>query len=530
MKKKLCVLFAALLLCGCNKEPVEITETFTMGDTYTIGTTGRNFHESAEEFTSETAAETEPPESVTVFLGETETDSFIYRLNADGYFISEDKMHGSLKMSLYSKEDGSFLSECEIYADNDFYAVPLDENTFSLEATDDYALLTEFSSEGAERSRLFMTENGTLRHLRILAENKGGEVIFGATEGLNMYSGSSMAIVNTDTSKIVSFTDNAYTEFKIDYENLRIFKLGSMELEPADEEIKAAVLKEKLMSDLSGCDIYGYYTEDGCFIDGHKLECIGEDSEREETYYRIPAEIAVTPREFYDYISSAYTENAMMSYEDFYKSRFGGEYPLFKEDGEGVVLVDAYRGVPAEYSYDKIRMRTSGDNTVSAYVYGTGIGGDEYIKEIRLVNQNGVWLADGMDSCDLGCMFDLYEMFYFDSWQRAYFYFPNEVKAGEEISAKVEICSNVEDVMICTDESGCEYVYTIIKEGEEFGGFDFSAQNVTGRVLGYPDPCRSAVFTLEDEGVYYAYAGVKVCRQDGSFKECTVGPMRIICR
>ena len=130
----------------------------------------------------------------------------------------------------------------------------------------------------------------------------------------------------------------------------------------------------------------------------------------------------------------------------------------------------------------------------------------------------------------MGCMFDLYEMFYFDSWQRVYFYFPDEVKAGEKVTAQTKICSNVDDVMICTNENGCEYVYTILKEGEKFEGFDMSSQNVKGRILDFPDPCMPAEFTLEEEGVYYAYAGVRVCREDGSFKDCTVGPMRIICR
>lgn len=167
MKKNFVLMcLCTLMLCGCeNKSQAVEMETVIMEDTYTIGTTGREFVEIEETFTEETTAE-----SVTETTAASTTNPYI-RL-VEGFYINI--AHPYEQWHFYS--DGRFHFAGQ-------------ELTYDVREKDDWLYITisdgrEYTAlNGADDLLLIDNESGE----RIELYEEGSDEVLAAREKLRLY-------------------------------------------------------------------------------------------------------------------------------------------------------------------------------------------------------------------------------------------------------------------------------------------------------------------------------------------------------
>lgn len=514
------VLLAAVLSgCGTFKDPEEtdVIETSPV-ETETVLT------ETISQLSVEEAKTAEP-----VSLGQLNTFFFLYRLNFYGEKISENSYFGTLMLDKYSKDENGarkeLVSSCKVYDNEEFVFLPPESGALS-EHSSYIVLENDILSDNGETERqfrIFLSEEDDFfefshenyEKLPDLLGDKGRALILEAP-------------VYNSYGEMSDFGSDRYIEFDYNFRRRSIAVSGFIDFIPMDK----ALLADAREADYRNGLVYArasYYD----FAD--RFELLGSDDYREETYYRIPADIAVNADELYDYYSEYSTDNYLgMDRDEFIENFFGGEYPYFTEDKNGLVMAVSYRGVPSTFDFNTARLAEITDNTAKLFVRGWSLDG-ELIAEQNFIRSDGNWKVNSGNSCETDRYFELNKMVYADGWSWLRCDFDSfDIKVGETRNAEISIASNAE--MMC-DENGLPYV-VCIEKSEEFDGFDLSSLNInsgkvyqsefsseSGEYLNNPD-IPSYGFTFQDTGEYVIWSGWRYVTENGDIIDVTAGPKR----
>ncbi|MBQ5331928.1 MAG: hypothetical protein J6K92_01510 [Oscillospiraceae bacterium] len=528
MNKKGSLITAVLLaavLTGCgefqnNKEETDVIETAPQETVIAVSETVSQI--SAEEIKAD-----EP-----VSLGQIRTTNYVYRLNFYGEKTADHLYSGTLILDYYTADENrnitGHISSCTVYENEEFLFYPPEEGALSQQGS--YIVLENDiptdNGDTERQFRFFTAENDRISELCFESCEKFPE--------LSGDNGRAMILegpVFNSYCEAADFGSDRYIEFDYSTEHQKITVSGSIDFLPMDEELFECAAEADYRDDL----VYSNYGFADIF------EMIGSDDEREEKYYRIPADIASTADELYDYYAEYCTENFMgMNREEFYNEIFGREHPYFMEDENGLIMVVAYRGVPISVDTGSARLAEITDNSAKLYFQGHSLDGMLLIEE-DFVREDGRWKLDSMKYCEMNNYFELRKQVYTGGWSWFECTFDHfDIKVGETRPVNVYISS--ENTEMFCDESGRPYV-VCIEKAEDFDGFDLSPLTVRSSVKYFGSKTIDFKETIEIEydqipeippygftpaepGEYVIWAGWKCVNEDGEYFEITSGPKR----
>lgn len=503
------VLLAALTGCkgtDRNSEETDVIETASVSVVY------------SEEQTK-AVSEIKP-----VSLGQYSNLFTVYRLNFYGEQLGADEYEGTLCLDMYNTDEEGRVNEltasCTVYDNERFVFCPPENGGVYSSGT--YIVIENNIPEGdgvRRQFRFFSEDGGELfefthqpcERLPMLLADKGRAIVM-ENPVYNSYGVAS------------DYGSERFVEFEFSHSRRRTAVTGAVDFIPMDEELLADAREADLREELIYVSMYSDFSQ--------SFELIGSDELREETYYRVPEDIARNADGLYAYYLEYCTERYVdMDREEFYEKFFGGEHPLFREDGQGLVLIDFYKGVPIDSDYDTARLISIDDSTAELVVRGNSLDG-ELICRQNYIREDGKWKLDSSESCDAGLYFALNEMVYTKGWSWFECDFDTiDFKVGETREAIVSIRSQAE--MFC-DENGCPYVISVCKADDE-AELDLSALNVSGGVFEslhdeetgerVPNPHIPAFgFTPDETGEYVVRIGWKCIGEDGGIIEIVSGP------
>lgn len=322
-----------------------------------------------------------------------------------------------------------------------------------------------------------------------------------------------------------SYTEDKYIEYAV---NPHIYKMaitGSIPLTSNNDVTAAAAEAEK-----AACFGEGYELSFDYSYQDH-LTLIGEDAEREETYYRLSPEIASDRESLTALIRSPFTDRCADAYGFTEEQLFDVDYPCFMADDEGIIYVAAYRGVPVRTELDSIRMTEADDSTAHAISYGHSLDGT-MLSQYDLVKENGHWKTDRFEKpIEIGDYFGYAEVMRqnFDAYLR-YVVRPDVfgITAGKEFISEVAAPKPPTGASMAADTDGNVIIGGFVK-AEDFTGIDLSplsdsapnASDISREVS------RTFTYTPEESGKYILWAACRYYTADGESYDLILGPQTV---
>ena len=322
-----------------------------------------------------------------------------------------------------------------------------------------------------------------------------------------------------------TYSDDIYIEYAVDPRSCQMAITGSFPLY-ADNDVTAAVTEAVKMLFFGG----GFELRfDDSYTDS--LTYIGNDPEREEEYYRLSRDIAYDRESLTALVRAPFTDHYadMMGLTE--EQLFDADYPCFMADDEGIIYVDAYRGVPVRTVFDSIRMTEADDSTAHAISYGHSLDGT-MLSQYDLVKENGHWKTDRFEKpIEIGDYFGYAEVMRqnFDAYLR-YVVRPDVfgITAGKEFISEVAAPKPPTGASMAADTDGNVIIGGFVK-AEDFTGIDLSplsdsapnASDISREVS------RTFTYTPEESGKYILWAACRYYTADGESYDLILGPQTV---
>lgn len=426
MKKLPAILFltAALWLCGCSPDTdnnIQDTEQTDVLETAVSDIEEIVQTEMTEPVLSETALQ-EFDSDVVQYDGQV-LDSVKIAYNkvvqlvfTGAYSFDYGEYNGTLELVCYTLVNGtkgSELGRCTIYDNKSFWLrSPVSGSEYGLTTINSEIISFQNNmTSGVTAVRLFELErNGEIKPFTIAEDENYSDIILNEYEfaaanfrwSVNSYTFPGEGYSSDDLNSIVhncyDFGSRRYVEYDVDCETNMITIAGSFDYK-SDADISYAVEKADIRQKFAYGFAYSTYLDD-------YMTKIGEDQDRGEEYFQVDPAIVSDRDELMSFIRSGFSERyASIYFRDLEEEMFGGDYPVFTENEDGLVYIYCYRGVPHSYDFDTVRVLEQDGDSAAAIVCGHSL--DQSVYEIaHLVKENGIWVVDDYESGVLGCYFD----------------------------------------------------------------------------------------------------------------------------
>ena len=322
-----------------------------------------------------------------------------------------------------------------------------------------------------------------------------------------------------------TYSDDIYIEYAVDPRSCQMAITGSFPLY-ADNDVTAAVAEAAKMLFFGG----GYELRfDNTYTDS--LTYIGNDPEREEAYYRLSRDIAYDRESLTALVRAPFTDHYadMMGLTE--EQLFDANYPCFMADDEGIIYVDAYRGVPVRTVFDSIKMKEADDDTAAAVSYGDSLDG-RMLSRYSLVKENSVWKINNVECLDyIGDYFGNKTVYYPNfNVHLNYTVRPDvfNTAAGEEFTAAFTATPPPTGASMAADSEGNVIIGGFAK-AEDFTGIDLSELSETAADIAdnFHDTERTFTYTPEESGKYILWAACRYYTADGESCDLVIGPQII---
>ena len=512
------LLITAAMLCGCDKnrdpEETDIIETTVLDTIIETVTSEQN--------------ETEP-----LLIAESQSwGNAVYVLELYGEHTGTNNYSGTLLLSKYSTDDQNNavdrLCSCTVYENEDFSVYPPENGALSYQGS--YLIFENDvpadNGETRKQYRFFCSDDNGIFEFRQEEYEKHPELLGDRGRALILENP-----VFSSNGEAADFGTDRYIEFDYNIEHQSMAVSGWIDFIPMDDELLADAREGDYRDGLVYADIANFD-----FVDS--FEKIGNDEEREETYYRIPADIAVNSDGLYDYYSDYFTEKYIGTDRNgFYENFFGRNFPYVMEDEYGLIMVAAYRGVYSSFDFDTARLAEITDNSAKLFVRGWSLDG-EIIAERDYVRSGGNWKLDEHQESMVNSFWALEKQAYLNGWTQLDCDFDSfDIRVGETRRAEVSIFSNNNDTTMMCDANGVPYV-VCIEKAEDFDGFDLSSLDINSGIVycGGTDPengepvdtpeIQPYEYTFAEAGEYVIWAGWRCASKDGEIKDTAAGPKR----
>ena len=322
-----------------------------------------------------------------------------------------------------------------------------------------------------------------------------------------------------------TYSDDIYIEYAVDPRSCQMAITGSFPLYAGNDVTVAVTEAEKMLFFSGGFEL----RFDNTYTDS--LTYIGNDPEREEEYYRLSRDIAYDRESLTALVRAPFTDHYadMMGLTE--EQLFDADYPCFMADDEGIIYVDAYRGVPIRTVFDSIKMKEADDDTATAVSYGDSLDG-RMLSRYSLVKENSVWKINNVECLDyIGDYFGNKTVYYPDfNVHLNYTVRPDvfNTAAGEEFTAAFIAAPPPKGASMAADSQGNVIIGGFAK-AEDFTGIDLSGLSETAADIAdnVHDSERTFTYTPEESGKYILWAACRYYTADGESCDLVIGPQII---
>ncbi len=533
------VISSLLLLTACGPRDIDAEPTDTLQMEWETAMTApvTVFSETVSDL-SEPAPETLPPADYGEKIDTLRFDwinleiSLYFSGTAEG-----DAYSGTLTL-VSASEDGTRYG-CKIF-DNEAFTLTPPEYSENIGRFSDNGFLNGESTDvisfsridgGRKYVRLFELEKDkSLIPISVIPDDDYSDIITGEYEFVSedfIFNANSFIVydepytssgdINNYAFACFDYGENNYYEWLIDLKTDTAYITGDLDFH-RDDEVTEAVREL--------WDIYlfgnGYELDFGSAY-GQYLEPLSGDETDEISYYRVSPELAANREELMDFVREPFTDECADSLHLTEEDLFEGSDPVFTEDGEGLVYISSYRGVPIHIDYDgydTVRVTASEGDTVDAIAYGSSVDG-LYAVSFEFISQDGrlkassvknLWY-NGMGSFFLGLSAD-------GAISTEKPLNPFDVKAGESYEVEIGALS----AKFIKSDSG-DGIICRLERAEDFSGTDLSPFYTSESTEVFPY-YHTEKFTLtpEESGKYIYWAGARYISEDGEVKDVILGP------
>ncbi len=537
---------AAIFLCSCTADTDNRIENTDILETEITTITKISATEpvtSAEDVTL-----TEPvPEQNSKVLDSLDLYSKRLELHFTGTEGDYGKYRGTLELKCFEQNDflkGDETGSYTIYDNTEFSLTP--------PSNDDYYGLVMINSEiaaltsvqGSPDSRRYfrffeIEKDGSIIPFTVFYDEEYSDIIADEyhvladdfkwstnqyIQSLQKNEGWNSLYLNDSIHICYDYASTRYVEYGLDCASNKVIITGTLDWK-SDEDITYAASKAYSRALLIGGTFYNSYIYD------YLGEEISRNDEREECYYRLSDEIASDKEELLSFAREGFSQRYIeKNLADIEEAMFGGEYPPFYEDEEGIIYAERYRGVPLSFDFDTVRVTERSDNSITAIVGGHSL--DECVfREMIFIRENGQWVLDEHRDGVLGKYFSAYSSSKSDGngyqWLISDFY-PFGQKAGDTVSITFTLRDNSENGKLYASADGAPVVFGIEKR-EDFDGIDISALSTENPIRlpsdGYDYTGEYTMdYTNGEPGVYVFWAGCRYADEDEEYTEILMGP------